>query len=183
VVDTIDPAQPAPPPYHPKHYWIVPRSWSEWVGLVVILGVVAICAYLAGQASKIYDINRRELEITKLTKENQKMSEDVKRENHEKQALKDRLAATDNQLKDAFNAYRTIVLSGNDMTFVSTGHFTAGLVGPPANEKVTINVNGTQHTVAAGDSIDVGAFTCRVEVKSFDTFKVTLLTACMPMKP
>jgi hypothetical protein len=162
---------------------MVPRSWSEWVGSVVILGVVAICAFGAGQASKIYDINRRETDVADLMKKNRNMSEVVEREKREKKALEGKLAATENQLKDAFNTYRTVVLNGNDTTSVSTGHFTVGLVGPPTNEKVSINVNGTQHTVAAGDSINVGAFTCRVEVKSFNMFKVTLLSACMPMKP
>ena len=177
MVDTIDPAPPAPPPYRPK------RSWSEWVALVVILGVVAICAFAAGQASRTYVINDTRQQITELQKNIQNMGEVVQQEKDENKALADKLAATDIQLKDAFNAYRTIVLNGNDTTSVSTGHFTVGLVGPPTNEKASLNVNGTQHTVAAGDSIDVGVFTCRVEVKSFDMFKVTLLTSCTPMKP
>ncbi len=183
MVDTTAPAQPAPPPDHPKHHWMVPRSWSEWVGLLIILAVVAICAFFAGQASRTYVINDARQQITKLQKDNQGMRDVVQREQDEKKAMADKLAATDNQLKDAFNAYRTIVLNGNDTTSVSTGHFTVGLVGPPINDKVSINVNGTPHTVAAGDSIDAGASACRVEVKSFDMFKVTLLTSCTPMKP
>jgi len=182
MVDTTAPAQPTSPPHHPAHPWMAPRSWSEWVGSVVILAIVAICAFGAGVASRTPVLNGRQQEISKLMKNNQNLRDDIQRAQDEKASTDKLLAATDSQLKDAFNDYRTIVLNGNDMASVSTGHLTVGLVGPPTNEKISLNVNGTQHTVAAGDSIDVGVFTCRVEVKSFDSFKVTLLTSCTPMK-
>ena len=183
MVDTTAPTQPALEPHHPKHHWMVPRSWSEWVGLLIILAIVAICAFGAGQASRTYVINDRQKQIERLQKDNQGLRADVQRANDEKKTLAEKLAAIEGQVKDAFNAYRTIVLDGNDTTSVSTGHFTVGLVGPPTNEKVSINVNGAQHTVAAGDSIDVGVANCRIDVKSFDMFKVTLLTSCPPPKP
>jgi hypothetical protein len=163
---------------------MAPRSWSEWVGSVVILAIVAICAFGAGVASRIPVVNDKLQQISKLQKDNQSLRDEVQGAKDEKASTDKLLAATDSQLKDAFNDYRTIVLKGNDMRSVSTGHITVGLVGPPTNEKVSLNVNGTQHTVAAGDSIDVGVFTftCRAEVKSFDSFTVTLLTSCTPMK-
>jgi type II secretory pathway pseudopilin PulG len=162
---------------------MVPRSWSEWLGLLILLGVVAICAFFAGVASRTYVINDTRQQINALQKDNRVLREAIQHEKDAEKALADKLAASDNQLKDAFNAYRTIVLNGNDTTSVSTGHFTVGLMGPPTNEKVSVNVNGSPHTVAAGDSIDIGSSTCRVEVKSFDMFKVTLLTSCTPTKP
>jgi hypothetical protein len=183
VVDTTASAQPAPPPQPPKHRWMVPGSWSEWVASAIILGVVAICAFFAGEARFSYVINDAQQRTTELQKQYQEKDGEFQREKDENKTLADKLAATDNRLGEAFNAYRTIVLNGNDTTSVSTGHFTVGLVGPPANDKVSINVNGTKHTVAAGDSIDVGISNCRVEVQSFDMFKVTLLTSCPPAKP
>lgn len=183
MVDTTAPAQPTPQPHHPKHHWMVPRSWSEWVGSVIILAIVAICAFSAGVASRTPVINDRQQQISQLQKDNQNLRDVTQSEKDKTKALAEKLAVTDTQLKDAFNAYRTIVLNGNDMASVSTGNFTVGLVGPPTNEKVSINVNGTQHTVAAGDTIDVGVSNCRVEVKKFDMFQVTLLTSCPPTKP
>ncbi len=162
---------------------MVPRSWSEWLASVVILGVVAICAFGAGEASRTYVINEKLQTIDKLQKENGALRTALQHERDEKKSLADKLAATDNQLREAFNSYRTINLNINNTTTVSTGSFTVGLVGPPANEKVSINANGTLHTVAAGDSFDVGISNCRVQVKSFDMFKVTLLTSCPPTKP
>jgi hypothetical protein len=165
---------------------MVPRSWSEWLGSVVILGVVAFCAFGAGVAYKTPVINERQQQINQLTKKNQIMSEVIDSEKRKNKDLNDKLAATGRDLKDAFNAYRTIELNANDMTSVSTGHFTVGLIGPPKNEKVSINVNGTPHTVPVGETIPVGdspVSTCRVEVKSFNMFQVTLLTSCTPAKP
>jgi len=162
---------------------MVPRSWSEWLASVVVLVVVAICAFGAGEASRTYVVNDKLQQIDKLQKDNGVLRTAVQHERDENKSLADKLAATDNQLREAFNPYRTIDLNVNDTTSVSTGSFTLGLVGPPANENVSINVNGTQRTVAAGDSIDVGISNCRVQVKSFDMFKVTLLTSCPPMKP
>jgi hypothetical protein len=162
---------------------MVPRSWSEWLAAVVVLGVVAICAFGAGEASRTYVINDKLQQIDKLQKDNGALRTALQHETDEKKSLADKLAATGTQLREAFNSYRSIDLNINDTTSVSTGSFTVGLVGPPANEKVSINVNGTQHTVAAGDSIDAGISNCRVQVKSFDMFKVRLLTSCPPAKP
>jgi hypothetical protein len=162
---------------------MAPRSWSEWLASVVILGVVALCAFGAGVAYQTYALHHMARQLDDAQKENDRMKEIVQRAEIEEKALKDKLAGADIQLNDVFNAYRTIVLNGNETASVSTGHFMVGLVGPPTNEKVSINVNGTQHTVAAGDSVDVGASNCRVEVKSFDMFKATLLTSCPPTKP
>ena len=181
MVDTTAPPQPAHP--HPKHHWMVPRGWSEWVGTVIILLIITICAFGAGRASNTYAINDARQQITILQKDIQGMRDLVQRAQEEKKNLDEKLAATDRQLRDVFNVYRTLVLNGNETTLVSTGHVTVGLVGPPTNDKVSINVNGTPHTVGAGDTIDVGASACRIEVKSFDMFKVTLLTSCTPTKP
>ena len=46
-----------------------------------------------------------------------------------------------------------------------------------------IEHNGTPHAVSAGDTIDTGVSGCRVQVQSFDMFKVTLLTSCPPTRP
>jgi hypothetical protein len=162
---------------------MVPRSWSEWVASVIILLVVAICAFGAGQASRTYVIDDARREITKLTKDNQDLREKLLGQHDEMTAVAEKLAAANGNLKDAFNDYRTVVLKVNDATSISTGHFIVGLSGPPANDKVSINVNGTPHTVSAGDSIDTGVSGCRVQVQSFDSFKVTLFTSCPPTKP
>ena len=182
MAETLAPAQPAPSA-HPSHYQIAPRSWSEWTALLVLLMIVAICAFGAGQASRMYEFNEAREQITKVQKENSGLRDAVQKEQDEKKGLADKLTATRNQLNDVFNSYRTVVLNSNETSLVSSGYFAVGLVGPPSNEKIAINVNGSQQTVAVGDSIDVKASSCRVEVRSFDMFKATLVTTCMPMKP
>ncbi len=61
------------------------------------------------------------------------------------------------------------------------GRITVGLVGQPANQTVTLNINGKEHALAAGDAIAVvndDKTTCHVTVQSFDMFKATFNTAC-----
>lgn len=178
MVDTTAPAQSAPPSPHPKHHWMVPRSWSEWVGSLIIVGVVGICAFFGGEAVSSYALNDAQQQITRLQKDNQRMVADVERAKQEKMAVEARRQAIEGRLNDAFNAYRTIVLDGNDMRYVSNGDFTVALVGRPASDKVSINVNGTPRTVAAGESFDAGVSNCSVKVESFDKLKVTLRTSC-----
>ncbi len=48
----------------------------------------------------------------------------------------------------------------NQTLVVADGHLTVGLIGSPGNEGVTLNINGKEQTVAAGQSDfrDAGCF-------------------------
>ena len=66
--------------------------------------------------------------------------------------IKDPHYFTIDNLKVALLTSCPMGLNADDTPSVSVGSFTVGLVGAPANDKVSINVNGTQHAAAAGDS-------------------------------
>jgi hypothetical protein len=64
---------------------------------------------------------------------------------------------------------------------VASGRLTVGLIGPPTNESVNININGKQQSAATGDVIKVSldpSTMCQVRVLSFDMFKVVLNASC-----
>jgi ribosomal protein L21 len=68
---------------------------------------------------------------------------------------------------------------------VGNGRLTLGLVGVPTSDGVTINVNGKQYTVAAGDVIrvaDDASAACKVAVQSFDMFNATVTASCSEPK-
>ena len=74
----------------------------------------------------------------------------------------------------------------NKSMIVAGGRLTIGLVGPPTNEGVNININGQQHSAAVGDTINVAVdptTACQVRVKSFDMFKAVLIASCGSGKP
>jgi hypothetical protein len=60
------------------------------------------------------------------------------------------------------------------------------MVGAPSNESVTLDINGKQQSVDAGQIVDVApdsSTQCQVQVRSFDMFKAMLLASCTPAKP
>ena len=59
-------------------------------------------------------------------------------------------------------------------------------MGSPANQNVTLNVNGKQHVAVAGDVITVAldeSTTCQVTVQSFDPFKALIHATCSGKTP
>ena len=73
----------------------------------------------------------------------------------------------------------------NQSLIVADGRLTVGLVGSPANHGITININGKQQKVAAGDVIRVSpdaSTACQVQVQSFDMFKAVLVASCAAAK-
>jgi hypothetical protein len=64
---------------------------------------------------------------------------------------------------------------------VASGRLTIGLIGPPTNESINININGKQQSAATGDAIKFQldpSTTCQVRVLSFDMFKAVLNASC-----
>ena len=157
---------------------MLPQSWTDWLALVILLGGVAICAFGAGAALKSPVIDEKVQQIGILQKDNSGLRTTLQWEREQNRSLQGKLTEAEKRLSEAFNAYRSIDLNANATTSVSTGGFTIRLVEPPANGKVSINVNGTQHLVAAGEAVPVGISNCQVQVKSIDGFKVALLTSC-----
>jgi hypothetical protein len=68
---------------------------------------------------------------------------------------------------------------------LADGRLTLGLIGPPTNERVNININGKQHSTGAGDVINFAldaSTACRVQVQRFDMFRATLNASCAAPK-
>jgi hypothetical protein len=64
---------------------------------------------------------------------------------------------------------------------VGDGRLTVGLVGAPANESVTLNINGKRQQLGTGDVLSVaadGQTNCQVRVQSFDMFKAVVTATC-----
>jgi hypothetical protein len=64
---------------------------------------------------------------------------------------------------------------------LADGRLTVGLIGPPTNERVNLNINGKEHSAAAGDVISFAldpSTACRLQVQRFDMFRATLTASC-----
>jgi hypothetical protein len=76
-------------------------------------------------------------------------------------------------------------INPNQTLILGDGHLTVGMVGPPANDSVMLNVNGKSQTVAAGQTLSITpdpATQCLIYVQSFDVFKAVVVATCAAAK-
>ena len=91
--------------------------------------------------------------------------------------------ATLDAIMPAENTYN---VTPNQSVIIGDGRLTIGLVGSPGNEGVTLNINGKQQTVAAGQVVTVAAdasTNCQLAVQSFDMFRAIVNASCASAKP
>lgn len=185
MAETMAPTRSAQPTPQPFGFWRGFGSSGQWFVLAVVLLIVGTGCYVLGWNSALHE----NVDTKKQLGELQVQNTDLSKKNNDQQTqigtLQQQLKAAQNHLRDVFLAYKTIDINANNSTFVSGAHFSVGLVGPPATDRVNINVNGQQHSAAVGDTIDVGKISasCRVTVSSFDMFKASVITNCTPANP
>jgi hypothetical protein len=173
-----------PPSPRGFHFRTAPRTWGRWSVCVVILLVVALVFYILGRSAGLRasdDISRN---YAALSARYEQLTNESNAQKNEIETLNARLKGVQVQLDEILRPERTFEINSNESMKISTGPFTIGLIGAPANDKVSINVNGKPQSAAAGGIIDVPLSTvCRVEVKAFDLFKAVIATTCAQAKP
>ena len=100
-------------------------------------------------------------------------------------ALQAKLDSVQAALDSIVPSQNTYSFSPNQSMILADGRLTVGLIGPPTNERVNLNINGKQHSAAAGDVIRFTLDTsteCRVQVQRFDMFRATLTASCAAAK-
>jgi hypothetical protein len=100
-------------------------------------------------------------------------------------ALQAKLESVQAALDSIIPSRNTYNFSPNQSMILAEGRLTVGLVGPPTNERVNVNINGKQHSAGAGDVIHFAldpSTACRVQVQRFDMFRATLNASCADAK-
>jgi hypothetical protein len=119
-----------------------------------------------------------------LSAEHQELTNESNAQKNEIVTLNAKLKSAQVNLDEILRPERAFEINSNESLKISTGPLTIGLIGPPATDKVSININGKPQSAAAGSIIDVPLSTvCRVEVKAFDMFKAVIATTCAQAKP
>ncbi len=80
----------------------------------------------------------------------------------------------------------TYVISPNQSMLVAGGRMSIGLIGPPTNANVIMNINGKQQIASTGDIVNVAldpSTNCHVRVESFDMFKAIVTASCEAARP
>ena len=163
-------------------------SGSRFRGLATS-AVVVLCALIIGYLLGLLSGRSYLLATRALLQQTQSENQSLKSENvdanaklAESEANLTNVRAALEALTPKKNAYN---LTPNQSLIVADGRLTIGLVGPPANESVKINVNGNQHSAAPGDVIRIAldpATNCQVSVQSFDMFNAVVTASCAGTK-
>lgn len=155
------------------------------IGVLLIAGV-GIGGHMYGRQLARGDTQERDAAIIQLRTDVQKLDGQITDQNGKLAALQTKLTGVQATLEAIMPSANTYTIQPNQSVITADGRLTLGLVGPPANEGVTININGKQQLVAAGDVVHLApdsSTSCQVEVQSFDMFKAIVTASCTAAKP
>jgi hypothetical protein len=154
------------------------------VAIIIIVGIL-IGGHLYGRYLSSIDLADREAQIEQLRAESQKQKRDIDSKSLQLTALQDKLTKTQAALNAIMPSAHTYNINPNQTLILGDGHLTVGLVGPPANDSVVLNINGKSQTVAAGQTLNITAdpaTQCQINVQSFDVFKAVVVATCAAAK-
>jgi hypothetical protein len=152
---------------------------------VLILGI-AFGSYVVLRLASESEAKAANNRILQLQTENQKLTADNTNQLATIAGLQSQLKVVQAKLVEIMPTKNTYNISPNQALIVADGRLTIGLVGSPANEGVTININSKQQKAAAGSIFNIvldPSTTCQVGVQSFDMFKAVLTASCGSGKP
>jgi hypothetical protein len=164
------------------------RQRRRWV-----IGVYVVLMLLGGIGNYYFTHNLATRDaVTAMTQneellsENQKLKRQLTGQNAQLTATQIKLKNAQAALDAIMPSENTYDISPNQSLVVGSGRLTIGLVGSPANEGITITINGKSQQATAGQIINVAldpSTTCQVGVQSFDMFKAILTASCSVAKP
>ena len=161
------------------------RFLSVVAGLAVI-AAVAIGSYVIGRGAGDRETKTANSKLQFAQNEYDKLSGENNRYLATITDLQGKLKKSRALLSEIMPSENTYNVNPNQSIIAADGHLTIGLVGSPSNEGIKVNINGTMHSVAAGDVIHVtldSSTSCQVGVQSFDMFKAVLSASCAAAKP
>jgi hypothetical protein len=160
------------------------RATAIFVAIIIVVGIL-IGGHLYGRYLSSIDLVEREAQIEQLRAESQKQKRDINSKSLQLTALQDKLTKTQAALDAIMPSAHTYNINPNQTLILGDGHLTVGMVGPPANDSVVLNINGKSQTVAAGQTLSINpdpATQCLINVQSFDVFKAVIVATCAAAK-
>jgi hypothetical protein len=148
--------------------------------IAVVLGAF-VGGHLYGRYLASREERGQENAIEELRADSQKLKTHADDLSAQITQLQGRLAAARATVDLITPAKDTYNFEPNQTRVVADGRLTVGLVGSPGNDNVTLNINGKQQTVSAGQVLNVEA-NCQVSLQSFDMFKAVVTASCAGQK-
>jgi cell division protein FtsB len=155
------------------------------VALIVFVVAIVIGGHLYGRYLSSIDLANREAQIEQLRAESQKQKRDIDGKSQQITVLQTKLAKTQAALDAITPSANIYNINPNQTLIVGDGHLTVGMVGPPGNDSVLLNINGKPQVVAAGQNLSVApdpTTKCQIGIQSFDVFRAVLVASCFSSK-
>jgi hypothetical protein len=162
------------------------RKFVVVAACVISIVCILVGGHLYGRFLSARDLGGRDNAIEQLVAQNTKLKRQLDQKSAQATEVQAKLDKAQAALTAIMPSADTYNISPNQSLVVGNGRLTVGLVGSPGNEGVTLNINGKDQTVAAGQSISVtldASTACRVQVQSFDMFAAKVMASCTGAKP
>ncbi len=153
---------------------------------VITVVCILVGGHLYGRYLSSLDLGGRDNAIGQLVAQNQGIKRQLDTMSARATELDVKLKQAQASLDTIMPTKNTYKIEPNQSLVVADGHLTVGLVGAPGNESVTLNIDGKQQSVGAGQIVTVApdpSTNCQVQVQSFDMFKAVLVASCSGAKP
>jgi hypothetical protein len=170
----------------PPRRRLIPTDDNRFViaaACVITVVCILVGGHLYGRYLSSLDMGGRDNAIAELRAQDQKTKRELDAKSAEATELQTKLDKAQAALSAIMPSQNTFNVQPNQAVVLGDGHLTVGLVGSPNNENVTLDINGKQQQVDAGQVIDVApdaSTKCQVQVQSFDMFKAVLVASCKP---
>jgi len=161
-------------------------------GRLIFIAVVAILLVGGGIGTFFFfrnlaygDLVTARQKVEQLQAEGEVLKKQVDSQAVQINSLQMELTQTKDDLEKIRPAKDRYAIPPNESRIVADGQLTIGLIGSPANESITLSINGKQQSAIAGQVINVasGASTnCQVTIQSFDMFKALIVATCTGAK-
>lgn len=148
---------------------------------VLLLVGGAIGGYLIGRNMAMRPLADATELIGRLQPENQRLKQQTLSQATTIATLQGQVVTLRTTLNGVLPSENTYNVSANQSLIVAGGHLTIGLIGPPSNRAITLNINGKQYSAVTGDTFNVSpdpATACEVRVQAFDMFSTAINAVC-----
>lgn len=152
--------------------------------IIIVIGIL-IGGHLYGRYLSSIDLAEREAQLEQLRAESQKQKRDIDGKSQQLTNLQAQLTKTQAALDAIMPSASTYNINPNQTLILGDGHLLVGMVGPPGNDSVLLNINGKTQTLAVGQTVSLApdpATKCQLNLQSFDVFKAVLVASCAAAK-
>lgn len=149
--------------------------------LLVTALMGGIVGYLLGLNSAYVEMQANKLALQQSRAESQKIKSEMAGESVKASAMEGGIAKLQATLDELVPSENTYNIKVNQSLIVGGGRLTVGLIGAPANDSLTLNINGKRQSLGTGDVMNIAVDSqtnCQVRVQSFDMFKAVVTATC-----